>query len=542
MSFSLALSEAGVVKTRRRIKEIAPYLHLVPKPAGENKTVKHNANVYDTVKFIPQVVKATLNQSRQLARYLLDKDIKRTCQNIWKWIYDHIEYEKDESFLEQVRTTSRLVYDQKGDCDCYTTTINGLMENVRQMTGWAFQLVNRITKYGADHFQHIYPIVKLPNGERIVIDCVTEHFNYEEPYTEKKDFLMDLQLLNGIDRIAIQQNDFDGFDQEEDLGKLKDVIKKVGTAVKTAAQKTGEAVKTAAQKTGAAVKTAVQNTGKAATKAVHAINRVNPATVILRSGLLVAMKANALNIAGRIKWAYLTEEQAQKRGLNMDKYRQVKALREKLEKIFFGAGGKPENLREAILTGKGNKGKEVSGFGVIPIYAMRSEGLTARDILGDELYQSETAGLTGLDAAFVMPAAVTAAIATIAAALQKIGAIMPGESESDDPDAASATVSPDEASPSDDPAAGSDASGARNRNARNGEEIKFTEDPGGWIKENPGKTAAAAITICAVGYGVYKMTRKKKEAETVGALPPTRKARQLSGATRQQYSPVMLED
>ena len=33
----------------------------------------------------------------------------------------------------------------------------------------------------------------------IIIDCVTEKFDYEVPFSEKKDYPMDLQYLNGFD-------------------------------------------------------------------------------------------------------------------------------------------------------------------------------------------------------------------------------------------------------------------------------------------------------------------------------------------------------
>ncbi|OED38578.1 hypothetical protein AB832_04515 [Flavobacteriaceae bacterium (ex Bugula neritina AB1)] len=69
----------------------------------------------------------------------------------------------------------------------------------------------RITKYGGkQHFQHVYPIVPTKNGH-ITLDCVTDRFNYEVPYSEKRDIIPTckkitiegLGNLSGVDTMDI---------------------------------------------------------------------------------------------------------------------------------------------------------------------------------------------------------------------------------------------------------------------------------------------------------------------------------------------------
>ena len=43
----------------------------------------------------------------------------------------------------------------------------------------------------------------------------------------------------------------------------------------------------------------------------------------------------------------------------MSKFGKLKNILYKIEQIFYTAGGKPENLKKAILSGRGNKNKEV---------------------------------------------------------------------------------------------------------------------------------------------------------------------------------------
>jgi hypothetical protein len=85
----------------------------------------------------------------------------------------------------------------------------------------------------------------------------------------------------------------------------------------------------------------------------------------------------------------------------------LKKVRAKLETIYYGSGGKPENLKNAILKGKGNKGHDVSGFSG---------------------YDDELSDL-GEPATGAAIASATAVIASIAGILKGIGNIFPKKEE-----------------------------------------------------------------------------------------------------------------
>lgn len=392
--------------TKKKLKNSSAYNHLIPKADLREITVKRGATLADTVRFIPKAVKMTRWQTEKLSKVLRGHNRYETCQNLWHFIYDHYAYEKDERGKEQIKSPRRLHHDKKGDCDCYSTFISTVLVNLE--IPHAF----RLAKYPArdllstPNFQHVYVIAWDEHGRPIVIDCVTDQFDYEVPYIEKKDIPMDLQFLDGIE--GYPDNDFDISDMDEIEGLSGKLFKgKVFNKVK---KKVKESVK----------------------KGLHVVNRVNPATVLLRNGVLLAMKINLMNVAGRIKWAYLTESAAQKRGIDMGKFRRLKTVREKLEKIFYGAGGKPENLKKAILEGKGNKNKAVHGLGSTDMCS------SLRDILGDEIYYSENVdGMEGFEgfgslgqlgepiSTGAAIAAASGAVTALAALIASIGNIFP---------------------------------------------------------------------------------------------------------------------
>lgn len=356
---------------KRKIRNGEEFDHLFPKPLFLDPTIKKGATVDDTVRFIPQVVRETLFQTAELAPLLKGNNVYETCKNIWDFVYNHIAYKKDANGKEQIRSPARGWHDRFHgiDCDCYTVFISSILSNLK------IKHKLRITKYKQDHFQHIYPIVPTTGGNYITVDCVVDRFNYEEPYSEKQDTTMELEYLNGVPSTNnVDVQDLMGWEELEggDLGKIK--------LFKRMSQPPGG---DGSGKKGGKLKNFIH-------KALHATNRLNPATALIRSGVLISMKLNLFKVASRLKFAYLSEDQARQKEVDMDKFARLKKVKEKLEKIFYDAGGKPENLKKAILTGKGNKNHEVSGLGyIVDDMSGLDENTPTSILLGNEMYNDE---------------------------------------------------------------------------------------------------------------------------------------------------------
>ena len=540
--------------TQQPVKSGWQFNHLFPRARMEEKTVKRNANVADTVKFIPKVVQETLFHTKKIAPVLKRSNVHDTCAAIWQFVKDHIAYKKDEAGKEQVRSPARLWQDRIGDCDCYTVFISSILSNLK------IPHTLRITKYSGDNFQHIYPIVPLSGGKYLTVDCVVKKYNYEEPYTQKQDYTMELNYLNGIpDNAPADAQQLYENNGMEELGAL--FKRKNKSEPKT---KFGQKLKDFGQK----VKTGVSKT-------IHAINRVNPVTVLVRNGLLAAMKLNMMKVSQRLKYAYLSDSEAQKRGIDPGKHQRLKHLREKLEKIFHGAGGKPENLKEAILTGKGNANKEVNGLGYVYDSRMNDMNLNTPlpQILGQELYYSENMeaneeieGLGELGEPVTAATSVTAAsgiLAAIAAILKNIGNIFKAkEKGSEDFENTADADKEAETTPATDLDNFSIPEEEPEKTTRSAEVIpedeKAADDKspddkpeGTWWERNkkwakPTAWVAGILTALGIGYGVYSSTQKgKKKEKNVNGLPSLQskkgknKSKNLNG-TDEDITPVAL--
>lgn len=421
--------------TQIKIKSLEPYRHLFPRALAIDKTIKRGAGVSDTVAFIPKVVAKCIWQVEDyVEQELKGLNTYDACEKLWYFVKNHIAYKKDERGIEQVRSPRRLIHDATGDCDCFTTFIGTCLSALN------IPVINRITKYKENYFQHIYPIVPIGNGKYIVMDCVVDSFNYEEPYTEKKDYKMDLQFLDGIDDEKLNGNvdaqDLFGWDNEiGDLGRRGLFRRNASSSAMPEGNQGGKGKRKGFQK--------FKNIAK---RVLNVTNKVNPATALLRAGILASMKLNIMKVPQRLKWAYLSEQEAQQKGADMGKFDRLKKVLYRIEQIFYTAGGKPENLRKAILTGRGNRNKEVNGLGMIhgvDEFSGVDEYTSLNSLLGTSIYQDEFVngleGTDGLGSAVATGAAITAAttvMTAIAGLLKSIGNVFPKKKGANDFNAA----------------------------------------------------------------------------------------------------------
>lgn len=414
----------------RRVRSGKEYEHLFPRPTGKDETIKKSAEVSDTVKFIQENTPKVAWQTRKFAKHLITgRSLNEKSSQLWHFVFRHIPYKRDEDGVEQVRSPRRVWHDRNKvdsegkvgvDCDCYTVFISATLMNLRIPHKY------RITKYPKEpgetpRWQHIYVVVpkdgkmnyELDNrNDYIVLDCVKDRYDDEEPFLEYRDYDADMRLdyLDGLDGEETYEvpnltdvQDIAALYDEEELGKIGQWLKKT-----------------------------VKKVGDAAGKVIRKINKINPATLVLRNAFLLGMKVNFMNVPKRLRYAYLSDDEARKRGMNLAELAKLRKVRDKAETIYWQAGGQKDKLKLAILKGKGNRDSKVplAGLGSITnFYADQDE----YNIIHN------TDSVTGLGAA---PAAgglavITPFFAAIAATLKEVKGLFPkggGDSMESDQD------------------------------------------------------------------------------------------------------------
>lgn len=104
------------------------------------------------------------------------------------------------------------------------------------------------------------------------------------------------------------------------------------------------------------VRNAVKKAGAGIKKIAKTLVRFNPLTVTIRAAVLLALKVNLFKISTKLKWGYLTEEEARSKGFDMNEWRKVKEQLAKAERLFVKTlQGKAENFKRAIINGRAGK-------------------------------------------------------------------------------------------------------------------------------------------------------------------------------------------
>ncbi|MDR1544911.1 MAG: transglutaminase-like domain-containing protein [Prevotellaceae bacterium] len=184
---STGVSGLGLVPAGER--DVIPYgkmeMFLPPKSTLEKTDliVIPNGSVEDTVRFMQKVCKQYNSDTTMLANALKAGSIEQTLHNFFDFIFTYIKYVPDSKFTEQVRRPARCLWDKKGDCDCFSTLIGSMCENL----GIPYKF--RIAEYdNKGYYQHVYVVVPKSDGTYWICDPVVDRFNYEKTFTNKKDF------------------------------------------------------------------------------------------------------------------------------------------------------------------------------------------------------------------------------------------------------------------------------------------------------------------------------------------------------------------
>lgn len=190
---------------RRRIKPGTQYNKYFPATVGTNPLLSKGADVYQTIGYVEQVVKQTLDHTAKIALVLKGSTLNETCKNIYNFCYSNIQYKLDKPGEEQLRTPARAWKDRKTgiDCDCFSIFVSSILHNLGIKHAYRICEIN-----DKGYFQHIYIVVpsdqskeNISDGRYITIDPVLDKFNQEAPGITKTHDKMSIpvRVLNGAD-------------------------------------------------------------------------------------------------------------------------------------------------------------------------------------------------------------------------------------------------------------------------------------------------------------------------------------------------------
>lgn len=438
------------------------------------RVISKNATLSDTVREIKKLIRETNHQAESFASQFAGLETREACRRIWNWCRRHVAYREDDTGKEQLRTPARTLADASEgvDCDCFSIFI------ACTLTCLKIPYKLRITKNDKPYFQHIYVIVPYGKGH-IAVDPVVDAFDYEAPYYEKKDIAMQLEVLSGVptprsidqydlfirpqilsgsliqDRKAraaaakgmtVEQYDAHmnqqwqnqhGMSPEQWAARQRSAHQERYQAQQQKSAAEIEKLRAELIERGAPVPQGATRSQllellrsyppkSKAGEVLHKVNKANPATVALRTGVLLGMKTNFLKVAEKLRFAYLSANGAMQIGIPLVQYQKLKKVLQRIQKIYHGAGGDVANLKKAILEGRGNQDGRMQSLNGSPQGVSYNIFRPLKWNLGPEFYASEVmpaASLQGLGEVSTASAMSTAAgtMTALAAVLKAVG-------------------------------------------------------------------------------------------------------------------------
>lgn len=199
--------------------------HELPQPDYRNTLNFSSASNSDIITVIDKNFPTAVEQTKNFAKRFKGNNNRETAHKIWKFLRQHITYQKDDDSGQLVRLPSRFIADQTGDCKSYSLTAASILTNLGLPTAF------RYASYTASVIpSHVYVVTKDESGNDIIIDGVYSYFDSEKNPTYKfdKEKKMDVRTLSGLQDAL--NGELSGIGKHKGKGKFAHNIKKFSLA------------------------------------------------------------------------------------------------------------------------------------------------------------------------------------------------------------------------------------------------------------------------------------------------------------------------
>lgn len=239
---------------------------------------------------------------------------------------------------------------------------------------------------------------------------------------------------------------------------------------------------------------------------VHRINKTNPSTIAIRTGLLLSMKTNYLKVAEKLRFAFLSTAEAKEIGIRPVQHQSLQKILQRLQRIYYSAGGNTDNLKTAILEGRGNQDGRMQRLSGTPQEIPYNIFRPLKWNLGPELYAGE--GLNGSE-----EISTAKAMSAAAETMNALVAVLKSVGKLDLIPAPQTAIPENETNPE-----------PNHDQAENKEEAPTTKPKRSlkqWIRDNRWGISIAASLLIAGGLWLYKRFQASKAA-LAGVAPSGR--------------------
>lgn len=160
-------------------------------PQNKKTVITNNGLNKDIIAAIHSALPAARKEVKNFAKQFKGANNEETALNIWNYLRK-LKYVKDPQGFQYIKLPKKLVA-SSGDCKSFSLLTAAILQELKMPVKF------RYTSYDLNDPtpSHVYVITSDENGKDIIIDGVYTKFNKEVPYKHKKDYQMQIAVING---------------------------------------------------------------------------------------------------------------------------------------------------------------------------------------------------------------------------------------------------------------------------------------------------------------------------------------------------------
>ena len=162
----------------------------VAKAENQKHLINGSGNTTDIIAAILHADKLCATYTTNLSKTLAKRTIKDTCQAIYTFVTDNIEYKEDPDGLQFIQSPGHLFWgadgkgNGKGDCKSMSIFCASVLQNLGIKYAYRF-----ISESPSNDYHHVFIVVPDEKGETVILDCVDDAFNIPHNFAKVKDIV-----------------------------------------------------------------------------------------------------------------------------------------------------------------------------------------------------------------------------------------------------------------------------------------------------------------------------------------------------------------
>ena len=167
-------------------------MYQIGQPKNQKKVITKDGLNKDIITAIHNALPEAIAEVKEFSKNFKGKNNLETSRKIWNYLRS-LKYVKDPQGFQYIKLPKKLI-NSSGDCKSFSLLTGAILKNL------GLPVTFRYTSYDINDPtpSHIYTITKDENGKDIIIDGVFYEFNAEVPYKHKKDYKMEIAVINGL--------------------------------------------------------------------------------------------------------------------------------------------------------------------------------------------------------------------------------------------------------------------------------------------------------------------------------------------------------